>query len=87
MTTYTEVEQIYYAPKEVAKMLGVHPNTVYNMINQGRLPAVTYEGYKGYHVHINDIDKMCKPTGATVWTRERRKYQKLNKPMPLEVAA
>jgi len=34
------MERIGYGPKELAKMLGLHPNTVYRLIWQGEIRVV-----------------------------------------------
>jgi excisionase family DNA binding protein len=44
LTTETEVmssaDRMVLTPEEVARMLGLHPNSVYSMLKSGELPSV-----------------------------------------------
>ncbi len=36
----SSTDQLTYTPEEVARLLGLHPNSIYTMLKSGALPAV-----------------------------------------------
>lgn len=58
----TQTPQSYYTPKEVADMLKVAPQTVYNWIRDGELKAVQFGKAKGsIRVPQHALDEFLKP--------------------------
>lgn len=54
-------EEIIYTPEEVAKIIRVHPRTVYRMIDSGRLKAFTV-GNRSQRIKKRDLDKLMDTT-------------------------
>lgn len=50
-------EEVIYTPEEVAKIIRVHPRTVYRMIDSGRLKAFTV-GNRSQRIKKSDLDKL-----------------------------
>ena len=57
-----------YTTKEAAEYLGVHPNTVRNMINDGRLTALKTRGRTGdFRFRQIDLDDYVENDGYSSW--------------------
>lgn len=61
-----------YTTRQAAEFLGVHPNTIRNMIKDGRLLAIKTRGKSGdFRFRQSDLEEYIDQEGYTAWSAEQ----------------
>jgi excisionase family DNA binding protein len=58
-----QLDKAFYAPKEVAELVGVHPTTILNYIRDGKLYAVKLSE-RTYRIPLRSVLKLLDPESA-----------------------